>query len=112
MSLPKKGRRKITVDKSEYGWVASGNDGWIDLCVEAYRNLGRLLQARFDYHHQQLPCDSDSGGIRERQQFAITPVVVRQVIEYGRDAGWVPEEKGLPFYLGYLDSVLDLNIRQ
>ncbi len=104
MALPRKGLRKITVEDQDYHWIASGNDGWIDLFVESRDKGGRLLSAKFEYHH----AEGDKGL---QQQFVVTPGIVSQVILHGKSQGWNPEEKGKPFDLGQMDDKIELGIK-
>ena len=47
-------RRRIRVRDQEYFWVASGNDGYIDLRAMAVEG-GQLLACTFGYHHREIP---------------------------------------------------------
>ena len=111
MSLPKKGRRNITVGNSDYHWMASGNDGYIVVYVEKAEVKGQRLSARFKYHSAYQP-PRDWGDRYFRQRMKVTPGIVRQVIELGLEQGWKPEEKGLTKNLGFLDTVIDLNLEE
>lgn len=104
MSLPKKGSRIISVGGFNYRWMASGNDGWIDLYIEAEGLKGQSLKVKFDYHHNEI---KKSDGVSLKQQFVITPDIVRQTIELGIKEGWKPQEIGKPLNLHYIDTKVD-----
>jgi hypothetical protein len=101
MALPKKGSRTIRVGDSDYRWMASGNDGWIDLYIEAEGLKGQPLKVKFDYHHIKI---EKTDGISLKQQFVVTPDIVRQTIELGKKEGWEPQKKGKPFDLHHIDN--------
>ncbi|MFZ4796237.1 MAG: hypothetical protein ACOYMA_02015 [Bacteroidia bacterium] len=82
MAFPKKGTRKINIDGCDYSWIASGNDGWIDLIICLTNGTGQKLFAQFSYHSFKIPTDTYT-----KQQLSITPSIVRQVIEYGLKYG-------------------------
>jgi hypothetical protein len=103
MALNKKERRKIVVDDKEYFWIATGNDGWIDLCISSEIKGSPKLLTGFDYKY---PVDDD---INIAYQFVITPYIVRQVIEYALSQGWKPFEKGKDFALP-VDDKIDLRL--
>ena len=105
MALPKIGSRKINVDGFQYTWIASGNDGWIDLIVCSSKGQGQKLLAQFDYESFHLVTEESSAL---KQQFVITPVVVRQVIKYGLASGWTPEKRAPELRLGLLDHKIDI----
>ena len=96
MALPKKRYRKISVNDKQYYWIASGNDGHIDLIIVSGETSFQKLFAQFDYKS-----DFISKTVR---QFVITPKIVRQVIIYGLKNGWVPEQKGTDLNLGFIDG--------
>lgn len=91
----------------EYFWVASGNDGYIDLRAMAIEG-GQLLACTFGYHHRETP--RSDGHTSLKQQFVVTPYIVRQVIEYGLTHDWKPLECGPEMSLGSLDDKIDLRL--
>jgi hypothetical protein len=104
MGLSKKGSRKISVDGINYLWIASGNDGWIDLIIGSSLGQGQKLFAQFNYNLFEDPV-----SLRLKQGLSITPNIVRQVINYGLQFGWTPEEKVPDLNIGYLDNKIDIN---
>lgn len=100
MAFNKKKRRKIIVDDKEYFWIATGNGGWIDLCISSEIIGSPKLLTEFDYKH---PVDNKNIA----NQFVITPYIVSQVIEYAISQGWKPFEKGKDFELN-VDDKIDL----
>lgn len=108
MAFPKKDRRKITVDGHQYFWIASGNDGYIDLIICSANIPGQKLFAQFDYHSFHI----NTGDSRQLiQTLSITPFIVRQVIQYGINSGWTPEKKNSDLGLGFLDNKIDLKLK-
>jgi hypothetical protein len=107
MTLSKKQRRKIVVEGKTYFWQATGNDGWIDLCVTGEVKGGQKLLTRFDY--QYSPVAPPSPGEIYADQFVVTPYIVRQVIEFALGAGWKPFEKGSDLILP-VDDKIDLRL--
>ena len=105
MAFPKKGLRKINIDGHDYFWIASGNDGYIDLIICLANGIGQKLFANFDYHSFEIPTENYS-----KQRFSITPHIVRQVIEYGLKHGWTPEKKSADLRLGPLDEKIDIKL--
>jgi hypothetical protein len=101
MALPKTGSRVITVEEYNYRWMASGNDGWIDLYVELDGEKGQRLMVKFDYHHKRIQMND---SVSLQQQFVVTPDIVRQTIIYGKKNGWKPSEKGKPLDLHHIDD--------
>ena len=104
MALPKKGSRTITVGDCNYRWIASGNDGWIDLYIESKDTKGQLLKAKFDYHHKETKM---TNGIGLKQQLVVTPDIVRQTIELGINQGWNPTNNGKSLDLHHIDDKID-----
>lgn len=107
MAIPTKGSRRISVDNQQYTWVASGNDGWIDLLICASTRSGQKLLASFGYHQTLIPEEGGSYRIVSGSQFIITPAVVREVILYGLSHGWHPLEKGSDLQLKQLDEEIE-----
>lgn len=107
MALPKKDRRKITVDGHQYFWIASGNDGWIDLIICSANGPGQKLFAGFEYHSFQLTTENST---HLKQALSITPFIVRQVIHYGLKSGWTPEIRTSDLGLGFLDDKIDIRL--
>lgn len=111
MAFSKKNKRKITVGDKIYYWAATGNDGWIRLCIMTEVQESPRLNCNFEDHH--FPINSNIG---ERKitilanQFVITPYIVRQVIEYVLSIGCKPFEKGTDLDLGHIDDEIDLRL--
>jgi hypothetical protein len=108
MALPKKNSRKINIDGIQYSWIASGNDDYIELVICSSTGDGQKLLAQFDYH----PIYIDKEETILEQQFIITPIVVRQVIEYGLTSGWSPEKRGVELRLGYLNNMVHYKLSE
>ena len=93
MALPKKGLRKIVVNDPKFAWSATGNDDYINLSIVPFEKNGQLLTSNFKYHFKQISQTGLEDGSKVthlKQQFIITPFIVRQVILYGLINGWTP----------------------
>ena len=101
MSLPKKGSRIIKVGNIDYRWMASGNDGWIDLYIESEAANGQPLKVKFEYYHKEV---KKIDGVALKQQFIVTPDIVRQTIELGMKEGWEPNKAVKPLDLHHIDD--------
>ena len=107
MAFSKKKKRKIVVDEKVYYWSATGNDGWISLCIMTEIKGSSRINCKFEYHH--LPIESQFGMI-SANQFVITPYTVEQTILYALSIGWTPFEKGKDLNLNHIDDKIDLRL--
>jgi len=113
MALPKKGIRKINVNEHIFAWSATGNDGFISLSIVSSEINGQLLTCNFDYHHKEIgrtKLDDGEEIIHYKQQFIITPKIVKRVIEYALMSGWNPFEKGKQLNLYSMDEKINLGL--
>ncbi len=109
----KKNKRKITVNENVYYWSATGNDGWISLCVMTDVPSSPKLICYFGYHHDEDEFEHDGlKGVHLTNQFVVTPYTVRQAIEYGLANGWQPSKKGKDLRMGHIDDKIDLRLEQ
>jgi hypothetical protein len=104
MTLPKKGSRIIRVGDFNYRWMVSGNDGWIDLFIESETTNGQLLKAKFNYNQSEV---KKTDGVGLKQQFVVTPDIVKQIIELGKKEGWLPNKTAKPFDLHPIDDKIN-----
>jgi len=95
MAFPEKESRQIMVDNQVYNWVASGNDGWIDLYIQSSDFDGQKLQVKFQYN-----------------DYAITPIIVKQVINFGLENNWKPLAKGKVLNLHHVDHIIKTDINE
>lgn len=86
MAFSKKGARSISVNNKNYYWVVKG-DISIALSVMSEKSGTQVLHCNFDYIYKT------EQGI-EGEQLAVTPLIVRQVIEYCLENGWNPDDAG------------------
>ncbi|MDQ3801528.1 MAG: hypothetical protein M3384_19070 [Acidobacteriota bacterium] len=111
MAFNKKKKRKIVVGEKEYYWSATGDDGWISLCVMTDVQGSPKLLCKFDYHHLPIKSNCGEKDITVRtNQFVITPYTVRQTILYALSIGWKPFEKGKDLDLHHIDDKIDLRL--
>lgn len=95
MTLPRKGARSVTVDGQRYRWIASGNDGTIDVTIQVADGSGPMIHAYFTYAGVWKPRDSNSYSL-DRQGRAVTPEVVRSTIRWALEHDWDPHAAGRP----------------
>ena len=115
MAFPKKGLRKITVDRIKYGYNVTGNDGWISFSIGLLEENGEILTGAFSYHHNSVTNFEKNGKIRYwtgHQRIKITPNTIRQVIEYGLKNGWNPRKNKGQLQLGNIDDKIELNLKE
>ncbi len=111
MTFPIKGTRSIIVNHSKYRWRVKGNDEGISLSISSEEGKGQVLITSFGYHHCALESFDKEGaliGYDLQQRFAVTPRIVKQIIEYGLLKGWNPIERSGQLDLGNLDKILSL----
>jgi hypothetical protein len=104
-------RRKIVVRGRDFFWVASGEDyGGVGLVVATETTGAPKLFCSFDGRQENVETrlDGRKATILSRR-FALTPDIVRQVIEYAEtERQWKPFEKGKDLYLGDMSDKIDL----
>lgn len=97
--LSKKKARRIVVDDQEYFWVATGQNGTIDLFVERNVPSSPKLVCVFHYGNEHV-----DGA----KQVAITPSVARRAILRARELGWNPDAPGKDLRLQPGEHKLDI----
>lgn len=97
--LSKKKARRIVVGDQEYFWVATGQNGTIDLFIERNVPSSPKLVCVFDYGNEQV-----AGA----KQVAITPSVARRAILRARELGWNPDAPGKDLRLQPGEHKLDI----
>ena len=107
MAFSKKNKRKITVGGNDFFWSATGNDGWISLCIMTEIQGSPRLSCKFCYHHAHIETPYGEASVG---QFVITPYIAGQVIEYALSIGWKPFEKGKDLDLHHIDDKIHLRI--
>jgi hypothetical protein len=101
MALPKKGRRRITVDGEPYHWAVSRKlryrpgtqDADLDLTLVVQRadGLGPRLEAGFA---GEFSLCVPAKGFADDQTITLTPAIVRAVIARALALGWKPRSPG------------------
>jgi hypothetical protein len=97
MTIPRKGTRLLSLAGQTYRWRAWYGHCWQDgHCIPlrlviglSTSHPGQTLRAMFRNGRSELWCLEDQ---------AVTPGVVRRVIEAGLQRGWRPGESGLPLF--------------
>lgn len=97
--LSKKKARRIVVDDQEYFWVATGQNGYLDLFVERNIPSSPKLTCVFDYGNE---------NVAGAKQVAITPSVARRAIVRARELGWNPDAPGKDLRLQPGEHKLDI----
>jgi hypothetical protein len=95
MGLPQKGTRRIVVGGFPYRWLAKYEQvGWLEgyccpvsLFVEREDTRGQLLVTHFACYGKE---------VITAQTEAVTPGLVRQIMETALARGWQPARQGLP----------------
>lgn len=108
----KKNKRRLRIGQQVFYWSATGNDGWISLTVMTEVPSSPRLSCMFDYHHETSEEQRADGSrvVHARNQFVVTPAVVRKVIDYALARGWKPFEPGSDLNLRRVDDVIDLGL--
>jgi hypothetical protein len=108
MAKAMKRARHIVVNDVTYHWRATGNDGWISLCVWPGDLPGPTIACKLDYH--QTPIPMENGRTALTGQVVITNCIVRQVIEYAvRSFAYDPHTKGKQLNLWRVDNEIDFS---
>ncbi len=107
MAMPKKKSRSITVAGTKYRWVASGNDGYLELFIELHENPASMFCLWFDDYEPTLVPEEYEDGTRSlscaKQGTIISPAVVAAAIQAGLRSGWDPKARQ-PRYRGILKN--------
>ncbi|MFK7999327.1 MAG: hypothetical protein AB8H86_07000 [Polyangiales bacterium] len=101
--LSKKKARRIVVNELEYFWVATGQNGTIDLFVERNVPSSPKLVCVFGYGNGY-----GNEGVSGAKQVAITPSVARRAIVRARELGWNPDAPGKDLRLKPDEHKLDI----
>jgi hypothetical protein len=93
--MSRKGCRQITIEGRRYLWRASYGDSWKDgHCIPL--RLVIALASPQPGQHLRVVFRSGRGEVWYLDDQAVTPAVVRRVIEGALRDGWRPGESGLP----------------
>jgi hypothetical protein len=97
MAMPRKGSRKITLGGRSYRWRAWYGNAWNDgYCIP----LRMVVMLNSSQPGQSLRAvfRSGRGEIWYLDEQAVTPRVVRRIVEAALQRGWRPGESGLPLF--------------
>ena len=101
-----KGSRRIVVDKSEYRWRATGDDGYISIGIWPSNNIGSYIRGNLRYHETWVK-EREGLWISGKDQIVITSRIIRRIIQYAiSHLGYNPEVKGAKINLKVLDDVI------
>jgi len=108
MALPKKGTRQIIVDNASYRWGVYSKEPFLTVRVELVDEPGQQLIAKLSSHVGSSPSHSDARGQESR---AITPELVKRIIQVALDRGWQPDQrKPTEFPLNDADALFPANL--
>ncbi|MCC5646588.1 hypothetical protein LC607_27470 [Nostoc sp. CHAB 5824] len=130
MSIPKKGTRKIIVDREPFIWLirrqatnvqADDPDGYLHVAVEHATEAGSVLVILTDRLHPQgyslinselvpIQLQGASGEVRawriepRYEITAVTPKDVALWIKQAMEIGWLPKKSGMTFKVSVIGS--------
>src|SRR5580658_1610294 len=94
-----KGSRKIIVQKTEYRWRATGNDGFISIGIWPTNNIGPFIYSNLGYH--------SSSERYPGNQIIITNRLIRRIIEHAiTEYHYDPVVKGTQLNLRAIDDFI------
>ncbi|MFC5048392.1 hypothetical protein ACFSTE_13645 [Aquimarina hainanensis] len=115
MTLPKKGFRSINVNDRLYKYKVTGEDGGIRVIVGLPNSNGQVLIGWISYHSSHVS-NLNSEGIAKSwslyQRTIVTPKTIREVILYGLDNNWKPEENLKQMLIPDLDDKINLQLKE
>jgi len=82
-------KRKIYLDGIEYEWCIRGNDLWVT-------SAKHITIYKSGINGRPLYLDPYPWALE------IRPKTIKRAIEFANRNGWIPENKGRPFLIGYL----------
>jgi hypothetical protein len=95
--MPRKGSRLISIEGQTYRWRAWYGHSWKDgYCIP----IQLVIQLDSSHPGQLLRATFRSGrnNVWYLEDQAVTPRVVRRIVEAGLQRGWRPAESGLPLF--------------
>ncbi|MDH7447602.1 hypothetical protein [Aquimarina sp. 2201CG14-23] len=115
MTLPKKGFRSIIVNDTLYKYKITGEDGGIRLIIGLPDINGQVLIGWIDYHSNYVS-NFNTEGIAKSwslfQRTIVTPKTIREVILYGLDNNWKPEENLKQMIVNHLDDKINVQLKK
>lgn len=115
MTLPKKGFRPITVNDTLYKYKVTGEDGGIRFIIGLPSINGQVMIEWISYHSNYVS-NFNAEGITKSwslyQRAIITPKTIREVILYGLDNGWKPEENLKQMLVHNLDDKINVQLKK
>ncbi|TPN86275.1 hypothetical protein [Aquimarina algicola] len=115
MTLPKKGFRSITVNDTVYKYNVTGEDGGIRFIIGLPDINGQVLIGYISYHSNYV-LNFNKNGIAASwslyQRTIVTPKTIREVILYGLDNNWKPQEHLKQMFIHDLDDKINLQLKK
>jgi len=115
MTLPKKGFRPITVNDTLYKYKVTGEDGGIRFIIGLPNINGQVLIGHISYHSNYVSNFNEEGIAKSwnlYQRTIVTPRTIREVILYGLDNNWKPEEQLKQMFIHDLDDKINLQLKK
>ena len=101
-----KGSHRIVVQKVEYQWRATGNDGYIGIGIWPTNNVGPFIGGNLRYHETWIE-NGDGSLSSARDQIVVTNRLIRRIIEHAiAEHGYDPQAKSKGLHLRVLDDVI------
>ncbi|HVK04237.1 MAG TPA: hypothetical protein VM490_12230 [Armatimonadaceae bacterium] len=112
MSFPKKGRRTIQIGDEQFFWSVSGS--YLGSPHDFPQKVIFRLTVSHSEHSKSLLFAAFHGDSyrflwAEAQDVAVTPRIVREVIEYARRQGWDPKKANEHFTIEDAGAVVKAN---
>ncbi|WP_143059153.1 hypothetical protein [Chitinophaga arvensicola] len=99
--------RKITVGTTRYAWRVKGGDEGLHLSVIPLKQQQYLLTGGFGYHSVVTGTSIAADGqtmTHLKPTLVITGFIVRQVIIYALNAGWLSDANKRILHVGAMDD--------
>lgn len=98
-----------------YKYKVTGDDGGIRFIIGLPEINGQVLIGWISYHSNYVSHFNEEGIARSwslYQRTMVTPRTIREVILYGLNNGWKPQEYLKPMYIHDLDDKINLQLKQ
>lgn len=115
MTLPRKGFRPITVNKTLYKYKVTGEDEGIRFIIGLPNINGQVLIGYISYHSNYVSNFNNEGIAKSwnlHQRTIVTPKTIREIILYGLDNNWKPKENLKQMVLTNLDDKISLQFKE
>lgn len=115
MALPKKGFRSINVNDTVYKYKVTGEDDGIRFIIGIPNINGQVLIGYISYHSNYVSNFNEKGIAKSwnlHQRTIVTPKTIRDIILYGLENNWKPQENLKQMYIYHLDDKINLQLKK